>query len=96
MGQDLYKPVEALLLASGFADDLPVRILQKQNVLVADDATVYANRICAFISLYKLIPLLFLSFLALITFFALTRILLSVLFALMILVGSVFILIFTE
>jgi len=97
VGPGLSKPVEALLLASGFADDLPVKIMQKRNVFaMADDATVYANRICAFVSLYKIIPLLFISFLVLVTLFALSRLMLSVLFALMVLLVSVFVSVFTQ
>jgi len=97
VGPSLYRPLETMLVATGFADELPVRILQKENVLlISDDATVYANRICAFVSLYKLIPLLFASFMALGTVFALTRLLLSVVFALVLLVNSVLISVFTQ
>jgi len=97
VGPRFYVPVEALLVATGFADDLPVKIMQKENVLlISNDSTVYANRICAFVSLYKLIPLLAAALLALGTVFALTRLLLSVVFALVILVNSVFISVFTQ
>ena len=97
VGADIYEPVVGLLESVGFAGNVRLTIATKKNVYeLAEQSLVDANRICAFVSFYKVLPLILFLILILFAMFAFTRLVMAVLLSMIMLVNCVFVSVYTN